>query len=152
MNKPFFDYPWHPKNNHGRNEINVNPNVQAHFFYPGPGYWNGRGVNRPYYQINSKTEHIKKALHKINVLGNEEDCNDDQFSRLIGKNPNVLENLRTLPGKRCYTSDIFNPGHCVESNCNQVRLCGTKGHKIVGKCRSSLEKYDKLCCMKANNN
>merc|ERR1712020_644341 len=118
-----------------RIDFRKNPNIFQ------SGFW-----NPTHNGILLNTE-FQETLNQVNRVGNQDSCTDEQLSRLIGKNPNALEELKTLPGRRCYTSDIFSPGRCVDNSCIQVRQCGSKGHRIVGKCKSSTGKYDKLCCI-----
>jgi len=93
---------------------------------------------------------IRHFRHGLNEF-----CTPNDLNTLIGEDISATtKETTTLPGSRCFTDDLFHPGRCIEPSCQEIKYCGTRGHQIVGRCKSRTGAvqfrrlgHDRLCCM-----
>ena len=101
----------------------------------------------------SENDRLDFLMHMFWHGIHPEFCPVEELDDLIGDDfLNLDVKTATLPGRRCFTDDLFHPGRCIEPTCLAVKVCGTKGHDIVGTCKVG-NRYDQnqnflgLCCM-----
>ena len=118
-----------------------------------------------FFFVNSQKEEFGSYMNRIKYIirhfksGLNAFCSPDDINTLMGDElDKTTKDTTSLPGDRCFTDDLFHPGRCIEPTCLDIKYCGTKGHHIVGKCKSRNYEggshyyrhgpaHDRLCCM-----
>merc|ERR1712080_484072 len=119
---PFFmpPPPWHQSHNF----LRFNP-TSFESRSPNSFFWISEDIGS-----EKLSGDIPSSLEKVPMgrtpqsLRHQEDCKE--ISALN------LPRLARLPGQRCYFTDIFKSGRCVQNTCLEARFCRARGRKIIG--------------------